>query len=576
MKPEEGCRLAEENEILRTRLKELEETLAAIRSGEVDAIVVKTDVGEQIYSLSSAETTYRILIEQMHEGAAIISEGGTLIYCNRRFAEMIRVPIEKVMGRQIIDILPEGVNAQFTSLLKRGISEHVQKDLMMFNSSSNDNSSDDTHYLCSMAPFVYDSPNNMASKRTQRDLFVSLTLTDISFQKNLERRLLEHQAGLEEKIVLRTLDLRKSNQELEASRRKAFDAMRDALNTSRKLRKSEAKLKEAQKVGKIGSWEYDLVGDTFTWSDEMYRLHELDAESEPVRFDEPSTHYAPEQAKLFRSYADKALESGESKELDLRATTAGGTLVVFATIIKPVYDTDGRITGLHGTLQDVTERKRTSEQIAHELSQKKILLRELYHRTENNMQVIASMLRLRTHEVNDPQLSTTFKEIENRILGMALAHQKLYESEDLSQLNLRDYLESLILIIKDFHSDELTDVSIRYSMDDIPVLIDIAVPVGLVVTELISNAFKHAFPNGRKGIIEVKLFFVDNMVPVLEIGDNGVGVPEGFDPITQGNLGLQIVYSLVKDQLGGSVTLTKRNGLSFRLTFDNELYAKRV
>lgn len=570
-------RLVEENQSLAARVRELEETLEAIRSGEVDALVVKTDAGEQIFSLSSAETSYRFLIEQMNEGAAILSEEGTVIYCNRQCAEMLRTPIEQVIGRTLYDLLPEELESRIRDLVEGGLRKHVQQDFPVFSGhSQNEEPLEDVHYLFSMAPFVNKLPREFEQGKNEESRFVSLTFTDISVLKNLEQRLLESRSSLEKKVAWRTEALQRANLELEASRREAIARMEEARDVSRQLEKSEARLKEAQKLGRIGSWEYDLAGDTYIWSDEMYRLHGLEPGSEPVRFQEDPGYYPSEQAGILKSHAKRVLESGENAEFDFNATTAGGREVVFSTVMKPIFDQNDQITGIHGTLQDVTERNQARERIERELAQKKVLLRELYHRTKNNMQVISSMLRLRARVENNQAVTTAFREIENRIIGMALAHQKLYESKDLSHLNLRDYLESLIDSVKGFQADHLDHVSIRTQMTDIPILIDTAIPIGLVVNELLTNAFKYAFPDRQQGTIDVRLFLEKENVTVLEIGDNGTGFPEGFGPRTHGNLGLQTVYDLVEKQLDGRISLTNENGVCFRLEFKREIYEERV
>ena len=159
---------------------------------------------------------------------------------------------------------------------------------------------------------------------------------------------------------------------------------------------------------------------------------------------------------------------------------------------------------------------------------------------------------------------------------MALVHQKLYESKDLSQLNLKDYISSLILLIKQLYLDFMRNIDIHTKMKDIHVLIDTAIPLGLVVNELLTNAIKHAFPDGRRGEIQVNLDVVPGNSLVLKISDNGAGLPENYDLKKDGHLGLQTVFDLVVNQLDGKIKVVNRNGLSYRMSFAKELYEPRV
>ena len=262
-----------------------------------------------------------------------------------------------------------------------------------------------------------------------------------------------------------------------------------------------------------------------------------------------------------------ALASRRQKEMEITFNNR-----IFSFIFCPFVD-DGYV-NIYG--HDITERKLAEEQIRKSLKEKEILIRELYHRTKNNMQVISSILRLRARSLKDTRLQNAFNEIESKILSMALVHQKLYESKDLSQLNLKDYIISLIVLIKQLYHDFMRHISIRTNMKDIHVLIDMAIPLGLVVNELLTNAIKHAFPHGRQGEIQVNLNVIPGNSLVLKISDNGAGLPEDFDFKKDGHLGLQTVFDLVENQLDGKIKVINRKGLSYRMSFAEELYEPRV
>ncbi|NQT26753.1 PAS domain S-box protein [candidate division KSB1 bacterium] len=231
---------------------------------------------------------------------------------------------------------------------------------------------------------------------------------------------------------------------------------------------------------------------------------------------------------------------------------------------------------IHVVIRDITVRKHAEEMIQKNLKEKEILLRELYHRTKNNMQVIISMLRMRSRSIQDENMLFTFGEIENKIQSMALVHQKLYESQDLSSLNLKSYFNDLISLIHQSYLMGDDRIKLNYEAVDAPVLIDTAMPLGLVLNELLSNAVKHAFPKERKGEIHVRLDAGPKKGLVIEVSDNGVGLPRGFNVEKDGNLGLQTVIDLAKYQLGGEVMFESKNGLRCRIVIKEELYLPRV
>lgn len=226
--------------------------------------------------------------------------------------------------------------------------------------------------------------------------------------------------------------------------------------------------------------------------------------------------------------------------------------------------------------RDITERKLAEKKIQSNLEEKEILLRELYHRTKNNMQVISSMLRLKARKIANKDIQFSFREIENKIQAMALVHNKLYESHDLSSLNLKTYFSDLVVLIHRSYLMGDSRIKLVFEGEDAPVLIDTAIPMGLVLNELITNALKHAFPNERNGEIYVQLKADPKKGILIEVSDNGVGLPEGFSAESDSRLGLETVIDLVEHQLGGEVTFESKNGCTCRISIKKELYRPRV
>jgi PAS domain S-box-containing protein len=211
-------------------------------------------------------------------------------------------------------------------------------------------------------------------------------------------------------------------------------------------------------------------------------------------------------------------------------------------------------------------RKRAEAQIKSQLLEKDVLLKEVHHRVKNNMQVISSLLNLQSRHVKDPHVLEMFKESQRRIRSMALIHERLYQSSDLSRIEFSQYLRNLATHL--FHS---------YQADTQEVLLNIntAIPCGLIVNELVSNALKHGFPEGRSGELDIDLRHVEGDGYVLQVKDDGVGFPEGLDFRKTETLGMQIVSTLVS-QIDASIDLVRDKGTEFTIHFQEVSYKQRT
>ncbi|HYA18340.1 MAG TPA: PAS domain S-box protein [Bryobacteraceae bacterium] len=215
-------------------------------------------------------------------------------------------------------------------------------------------------------------------------------------------------------------------------------------------------------------------------------------------------------------------------------------------------------------LRDITERVRNEEEIKRSLEEKEVLLKEIHHRVKNNLQVVSSLLSL---EAGNPRVAAAkelFLESQNRVASMALIHEKLYRSGDFSNIDFGDYIRSLIQILLDSYAMNPARIALTVDVD---VKLDIhkAVPCGLIVNELLSNALKHAFPDGRSGSITLSLHEV-NCRRILRFSDDGVGMAENFDFRRSPSLGLQLVTTLTS-QIGGAIRRLPGPGTGFEIDF---------
>jgi two-component system, sensor histidine kinase PdtaS len=224
--------------------------------------------------------------------------------------------------------------------------------------------------------------------------------------------------------------------------------------------------------------------------------------------------------------------------------------------------------------QDISARKQAEEQLRASLDEKEVLLREIHHRVKNNLQVIASLLHVQSKKVEDENARRLFSESQDRIRSMAFIHERLYQSEDLSQVNFSAYLDRLTEHLYRSHGVALRDVTCELDSEDAILSVDRAIPAGLIVNELVSNALEHAFPDERDGVITVA-FSTSEDHGCLRISDNGVGVDDTDAMERDQTLGLRLVKGLVR-QLRGDMDIDGTGGLTYTISFpltDEELEA---
>ncbi|MEW6720996.1 MAG: transporter substrate-binding domain-containing protein [Thermodesulfobacteriota bacterium] len=217
---------------------------------------------------------------------------------------------------------------------------------------------------------------------------------------------------------------------------------------------------------------------------------------------------------------------------------------------------------------DITAMKKAQEALRTSLSEKEILLRELSHRTKNNMQVIGSLLSLQISSSADGKLASVLEDTQGRIRAMALVHEKLYRTGNFASLNVKDYLTDLVSAILQIHLADVGHVRMESDLDDISISIDAALTLGLIVNELVSNSLKHAFPGGKSGEIFLSLKRHGEKTE-LRFRDDGPGLPPDFDLSRLGSLGLKLVQNLAVRQLRGTMEIRRGNITEFVFRFDS-------
>jgi len=236
--------------------------------------------------------------------------------------------------------------------------------------------------------------------------------------------------------------------------------------------------------------------------------------------------------------------------------------------ITPIYDDEDIFQGHLLIIQDINKRKKLEDELKKSLEEKDLMMKEIHHRVKNNFMIIQSLLQLQSRHIDNEDVLEIFKESQNRIKSMAFVHQRLYQQDNLKKINFGDYPETLASDIFKSYVSNPDQITLDIDTEDVTLDIDTAIPLGLILNELISNSLKYAFPKGRNGILTVKSYLKGSKYSLI-VSDNGIGLPEDLDYENSDSLGLKLIYSL-SDQIGADVKLNTTNGTKFEITFDLE------
>lgn len=245
--------------------------------------------------------------------------------------------------------------------------------------------------------------------------------------------------------------------------------------------------------------------------------------------------------------------------------------------IKNIYLTVSIIPGTNKSLVslvDITEQKKYEKGLKSSLEEKELLLREIHHRVKNNLQIVSSLLSLQSRNVNDEKYIEIFKESQNRVKSVAHIHEYLYQSRKMTKINLSDYIRRIITDLRYSYGLDPEKVEIKVEIEEIDLNIETATPLGLIITELVSNIIKHAFHDQKSGEITVKFSSINDEF-LLEVSDNGLGIPEDLNLEKSDTLGLKLVNTLV-EQIDGILELDKTKGTSFKIRFKELKYKERI
>ena len=231
-----------------------------------------------------------------------------------------------------------------------------------------------------------------------------------------------------------------------------------------------------------------------------------------------------------------------------------------------VYNEDGSVHCVDGFIQDITEARRIEEQVRASLREKEAMLKEIHHRVRNNLQIVTSLLNLQVGSLTDPSVLNALRESRNRIRSIALVHETLYQSSNLGTINLSQYVDALCGNLFRSYGNDMSQIQLQLDVSQTSLDLERAIPFGLVINELVSNALKYAFPAGRAGKVQVTFHTESAGQYTLRVADDGIGLPAGLDLTQLKSLGLQLVQDLIQ-QLSGTLTIAQGHNTEFCVSF---------
>lgn len=291
-----------------------------------------------------------------------------------------------------------------------------------------------------------------------------------------------------------------------------------------------------------------------------------------IFMDEIGKIHPVDDPEKLKKNVKKIISLNQSGPLSNKLIDKNGNTEWFEIYITPIK-IEEKIIGYQGTGHDITNLKIAEKELKNSLLEKEILLREIHHRVKNNMQIISSLLNLQSSFIQDPKAIEAFHESQTRIKSMAMVHEQLYQSGDLTQISIRDYILKLVNNLFYSYGVRKDQITLVTEISDIKLNLETVLPCGLILCEVISNSLKYAFPEGEEGEIRIRLEFMDDTLH-LTISDNGIGLTEN-DYLENKSLGMQLIQTLT-NQLDGELELDIEQGTQYKISFKEAEYRERI
>ncbi len=267
----------------------------------------------------------------------------------------------------------------------------------------------------------------------------------------------------------------------------------------------------------------------------------------------------PDDLETDLDYVKQMLEGTiETYQMEKRYFHKDGHIVHVLLAVSLIRDHQNQPLYFISQIKDITARKLAEEKLKQSLREKETLLQEIHHRVKNNLAVIGSLFYLQSRYTDDPKILQLLQDCQDRVRSMALVHERLYNSPDLSKINFSEYTRELVQSLYWNHKDPNRDIQLQLDLESVTLNVDKAIPFGLILNELITNAFKHAFPNHSSGHIRVSLNQKESGEVTLSVVDSGVGIQPSVIENKKLSLGMRLIQSLSK-QIDGRVNFINHN-----------------
>jgi PAS domain S-box-containing protein len=337
-----------------------------------------------------------------------------------------------------------------------------------------------------------------------------------------------------------------------------------------KLKVSEQSLRKAQEIGHVGSWHLDIEKNILLWSDEEYLIYGLSPQSFGATYEAFLETIHPDDMDMVKKTYSNAIDNNTPYECVHRIVRPGGEIRTVLQRSEDVVNEQGKTIHSMGVTLDITEQVEAQQKIATSLKEKEILLKEIHHRVKNNMAVISSLLSLQSTYIDEKKYLDMFRESQSRIKSMALIHEKLYLSDDFTHIDVQEYINSLAGNIRSSFLTGYKEIKFNIQVEKVEMDIDSLVPCGLMMNEIITNSFKHAFKEQDDPEITVVLKKIGDGNLSLTIRDNGIGFPEGYDMAKPTGLGHKLIKPLIK-QIEGTMEVNTTDGVEFVFIFKEKI-----
>jgi len=334
------------------------------------------------------------------------------------------------------------------------------------------------------------------------------------------------------------------------------------------LREVTQRLQLATDSGHIGIWDRDIQSGTLLWNDKMFEIYGVSKNSFTPSFDAWQHCLHPEDYDRAMEASRAAFLGEQEFIIEYRILLPDGAMKWIRADSRVIRDAGGKPLRMIGINRDISKRKFEEIKSQASLREKEMLLKEIHHRVKNNLQVISSMLSMQARNVGDETVLSVLRESQNRVRAMAAVHSMLYKSNNFAEINFGVYIQDMAKQLFSSYNINPEVISLSISVENVLLSIETAIPCGLIINELISNALKHAFPDNKTGEIKIELSQGNSEIRII-FEDNGVGFPENVDFKKADTLGLDLINLLV-EQLEGTIELHRNGGTRYMIMLKRE------